>query len=158
MQHLRVKDVRSSQAAAGLGGQGAGGGMGAPASQLSLAGAGAMLLLMNMGGQLLEMLYPAAQRPEEPGDGQRDAFCVHAGQSLVRMHLAPSSLTSTPAGMHAARWESLVLLMPGAMLLMSLAPCSGCSTALKHVLASTCASVIALHMAIQVRGRVHAPA
>ncbi len=157
--HLRVKDVRSSQAAAGLGGQGKGGGRGAPSIQLSLVTAGAMLLLMNMGGQLLELLYPAlypAQRPEEPGDGLRDAFCVHAGQSLVRMHLVPSSLTSTPAGMRAARWESFVLLVPGVMLLMSLALRSACSTSLKHVLASTCAAVIALQMAIQVRGLLRA--
>jgi hypothetical protein len=162
--HLRVKDVRSSQAAADLGGQGKGGGRGAPAIHLSLATAGAILLLMNMGGQLLELLYPVlypaalypAQRPEEPGDGLRDAFCVHAGQSLVRMHLAPASLTSTPAGMRAARWESFVLLVPGAMLLMSLALRSACSTSLKHVLASTCAAVIALQMAIQVRERLRA--
>ena len=156
---LRVKDVRSSQAAAGLGGQGKGGDRGAPASQLSLARAGTMLLLMNMGGQLLELLYPLLyppQRPEEARDGQRDTFCVHAGQSLVRMHLAPSSLTSTPAGMRAARWESLVLLVPGGMLFMSLALRSACSTLLKHLLASTCGAVIALHMAIQVSGRMRA--
>ena len=156
------KAVPSGEGGAADGGQGQdndqAGSRGASASSFSFASACALLLLMNMGGLLLELSFLAERggwadsqrgdlRPTEP----HDAFCVHAGQRLVRMHLAPHWLTNSPAKMREARLESLVLLLPAATLLISLVPRFGSSTALKHILASSCAAVIALHMALQVR-------